>query len=76
MAQIAYPRVTMKCYRVDGCYLVKVADFGMSRDVYDKDYYRMESMDKPLPIKWMAPESMVEGRYTAKSDVVGSFSSS
>jgi len=49
---------------------VKIADFGMSRDVYSQDYYRMEDMNKPLPMKWMAVESLKEGKYTSKSDVV------
>jgi len=56
--------------RVDGYYFVKIADFGMSRDVYSQDYYRMGDMSKPLPMKWMAVESLKEGKYTSKSDVV------
>ena len=60
-------------YRVDGGYIVKIADFGMSRDVYEKDYYTMGNMNKPLPMKWMAVESLKEGKYTTKSDVVSSF---
>lgn len=55
---------------MDGSYIVKIADFGMSRDVYEKDYYSTEDTKKPLPIKWMATESLLEGRYTSKSDVV------
>lgn len=50
--------------------MVKIADFGMSRDVYEKDYYTMDNMNKPLPMKWMAVESLREGRFTSKSDVV------
>lgn len=57
-------------YRTDGSYIVKVADFGMSRDIYEKDYYVTDNMNKPLPIKWMSVESLREGRYTSKSDVV------
>lgn len=49
---------------------MKIADFGMSRDVYERDYYKMDDMNKPLPMKWMAVESLQEGRYTSKSDVV------
>jgi len=54
---------------IDGSYMVKIADFGMSRDVYEKDYYTMDNMNKPLPMKWMAVESLREGRFTSKSDV-------
>ena len=56
--------------RLDGCYIVKIADFGMSRDVYSDDYYMMETKNKPLPVKWMAVESLKEGRFSSKSDVV------
>lgn len=47
---------------------VKVADFGLSRDVYEKEYYR--SVKKiVLPVKWMAPESLEKNIYNAKTDV-------
>jgi len=47
---------------------VKVGDFGMTRDIYDRDYYRKG--DKGfLPVRWMAPESLKDGIYTAQSDV-------
>ena len=42
----------------------------MSRDVYEKDYYKSENTTKPLPMKWMAIESLKEGKYSTKSDVV------
>lgn len=47
---------------------VKVADFGLSRDVYEQDYYRAES-GGGLPVKWMAPECLERQKYTSKSDV-------
>ena len=51
-------------------YVIKVADFGLSRDVYSNDYYRVQDRSKPLPVKWMAIESLIGGRYSAESDVV------
>jgi len=48
--------------------VVKVADFGLSHDLFDDDYYRSES-DKPLPIKWLAVECITEKKYSEKSDV-------
>lgn len=57
-------------HRIDSSYLVKVADFGMSRDVYEWDYYRQDSMHAPLPVKWMTLESMEESIDNCKSDVV------
>ena len=50
--------------------MVKIADFGLSRDIYMNDYYKTETKDRPLPIKWMAIESITKGKYTTKTDVV------
>ena len=49
---------------------MNIADFGLSRDVYSKDYYRMGTKTL-LPVKWMAPESLNDNVFTVKSDVVG-----
>ncbi|XP_065572380.1 tyrosine-protein kinase transmembrane receptor Ror-like isoform X1 [Artemia franciscana] len=53
---------------VDENFVVKIADFGMSRDVYASDYYKVGG-SKLLPVRWMAPEAIVYGRYTLESDV-------
>eukprot|EP00118_Oscarella_pearsei_P012680 m.95383 g.95383 ORF g.95383 m.95383 type:complete len:351 (+) comp36849_c0_seq4:1196-2248(+) len=48
--------------------IAKMADFGMSRDVYSSDYYRISG--RPLlPVRWMPPESIMYGKFTSKSDV-------
>ena len=46
----------------------KIADFGMARPVRHKDYYRRTSSGK-VPLKWMAPESILNGTHTTQSDV-------
>ncbi|XP_033228838.1 muscle, skeletal receptor tyrosine protein kinase-like [Belonocnema kinseyi] len=48
--------------------IVKIADFGMSRDVYTCDYYKMGG-SRLLPVRWMSPESVMYGRFTLESDV-------
>ena len=48
---------------------VKVADFGLTRDVYQKDYYRQNSRGQ-VPVKWMAPESLLDHISNEKTDVV------
>lgn len=47
---------------------VKIADFGMSRDIYTCDYYRIGG-SKPVPLRWMSPESVMYRRFTLESDV-------
>ena len=52
--------------------MIKVADFGLSEDIYTSTYYRQEKSDTAvkLPVKWMPPESIADGIFTEKSDVV------
>ncbi|KAJ8005971.1 hypothetical protein DPEC_G00123420 [Dallia pectoralis] len=50
--------------------LVKIGDFGMSRDVYSTDYYRVSvGGHTMLPIRWMPPESIMYRKFTTESDV-------
>ncbi|CAL8262813.1 unnamed protein product [Merluccius merluccius] len=48
--------------------LVKIGDFGMSRDIYSTDYYRVGGHTM-LPIRWMPPESIMYRKFTTESDV-------
>lgn len=48
--------------------IVKIADFGMSQNLYTKDYYRV-SGEASLPVRWMAPESILYGTFSTKADV-------
>ncbi|XP_058718535.1 BDNF/NT-3 growth factors receptor-like [Poecile atricapillus] len=48
--------------------LVKIGDFGMSRYVYSRDYYRVGDHTM-LPIRWMPPESIMYRKFTTESDV-------
>lgn len=48
---------------------VRVADFGLARDIYASDYYRQESANK-LPVKWMALETLNDRISNEKTDVV------
>ncbi|XP_063242615.1 insulin-like receptor isoform X2 [Bacillus rossius redtenbacheri] len=47
---------------------VKIGDFGMTRDIYETDYYRKGTKGL-LPVRWMAPESLKDGVFTSCSDV-------
>ncbi|XP_076001027.1 discoidin domain-containing receptor 2-like [Genypterus blacodes] len=49
-------------------YTIKIADFGMSRNLYRGDYYRIQGR-AILPIRWMSWESILLGKFTMASDV-------
>ncbi len=47
---------------------VKIADFGMSRNLYQSHYYILSGVNAALPIRWMAKECFY-GKFSTKSDV-------
>ena len=47
---------------------VKIGDFGMTRDIYETDYYRKGTKGL-LPVRWMSPESLKDGVFSSASDV-------
>lgn len=47
---------------------LKISDFGLSRDIYSSDYYRVQSKSL-LPVRWMPPEAIIYGKFTTESDV-------
>jgi serine/threonine protein kinase len=51
----------------DGELVVKVSDFGMARNIYQREYYSKDG--GMLPLRWMAPEAVTDGRNTTLSDV-------
>ncbi|CAM1297425.1 Uncharacterised protein g1801 [Pycnogonum litorale] len=57
---------TRNCLVGDGL-SVKISDFGMSRDIYTCDYYKIGG-SRMLPVRWMAPESVMYGKFTLQSD--------
>ena len=60
---------TLHIYRVGIDLVIKVGDFGLSRDIYIENYYRMAKTNK-CPVKWMPPEMIRDGISTEKSDIV------
>ena len=58
--------------------VIKVADFGLTEDMYGTNYYRRErsetGSEEKVPIRWMAPESIEYNTYTKATDVHGKLS--
>ena len=52
--------------------MIKVADFGLAEDMYSSEYFRQgkSGSNVKLPFKWMPLESLQEGLFSQKSDVV------
>ena len=52
--------------------MIKVADFGVSESInVNKNYFRQSPEDKiKLPIKWLSIESINDGVFSEKTDVV------
>jgi receptor tyrosine kinase-like orphan receptor 1 len=49
---------------------VKISDFGLSRDIYSQDYYRLQGKSSAiLPVRWMPPESILYGKFTTETDI-------
>ncbi|BHF65615.1 hypothetical protein SprV_0200862800 [Sparganum proliferum] len=53
---------------VDARCVVKIGDFGLCRDIYERNYYHKIGAGK-LPVRWMAPESLQSAYFTSQSDV-------
>ena len=54
-------------------YTIKVADFGLAEQLETKDYFRQDKgAALKLPVKWLAPESLMDYVFSEKTDVASS----
>ena len=53
---------------LDSNFTVRIADFGLSQDIYSTDYCKLGD-SALLPIRWMPPEAIMFARFTLQSDV-------
>jgi len=71
--------LTLPFFRMDNDFVIKVADFGLSEDVYARNYFRQSKLEEEggdqvkLPVKWMALESLNDGVFSEKTDVVSGY---
>ena len=72
--------MTFSHVRIDLNNVIKVADFGLTEDIYARNYFRQTTLTEQeedgeppvkLPVKWMALESLNDGIFSEKTDVVG-----
>lgn len=73
MAYLASVRIVHRDLATRNCLVaddltVKVGDFGLTRKTYASEYYRMQGSGA-LPIRWLAPECLEDGIFTASSDL-------
>ena len=47
----------------------KVADFGLLRELPEENSIYQSTANAPLPVRWMAPESIKDRTFSAASDV-------
>ena len=52
----------------NGKVIVKIGDFGLARMLSQQDYYR-KTGEALLPVRWMAPESLLDAIFTSHSDI-------
>ncbi len=68
--QLPKTTVYSLCFRLNKNLVLKISDFGLSRDMQTKEYYKVENTSVELPVRWMSPESLTNWTFTTKSDVV------
>ena len=66
----------LSVFRIDTNFVIKVSDFGLSEDIYARNYFRQSKLGEEgdhevkLPVRWMALESLNDGVFTEKTDMV------
>ena len=65
-------------FRIDDQFVIKVGDFGLSEEIYSRNYFRQDiggqDSSVRLPVKWMALESLLDRIFSEKTDVVSMIS--
>lgn len=67
-AQVLHRDISVQNVLIKPDFTLKVADFGLSRRLKDGKQYYMLVHGMLLPVPYTAPESLIHGRYTDKSE--------
>ena len=73
MLYIVPTKIYIPSDRISSKGIIKVADFGLAEDMYFTGYFRQmknENIPVKLHLKWMAIESLCDGLFNQKTDVV------
>lgn len=67
---------------VDEEFVCRIADFSLTHDLLDRDYYNLpisikdsedqstQNKTRRVPIRWLSPEAIESAKYTTQSDIV------
>ena len=50
--------------------MVKISDFGLTKNLHEIEYYKINDYQKALPIRWMSQEALQQNVHSKQSDVV------
>jgi serine/threonine protein kinase len=67
MHPLIHPDLAARNCLVMGDMSIRVSDFGLSKMLSDGENYYNQKHDTALPIRWMAPESLINHRFSTKS---------
>lgn len=48
---------------------VKISNFGFSYELNSSNYVLLEGMESPVPLRWLAPETLQNLTFTSQSDI-------
>lgn len=57
-------------FRLDEELNIKVSDFGLSKDISEKNFFKVNNENKAVPVRWMSIEALEHGVFTTQSDMV------